>query len=92
MAIPERRPSIVCNSRFNQPSADPAGVDNPVSRIACPSKWLRVRNGMAMAWMATSSFCCHRSRNGASPGASPNTSSSGVTSPASNANGPRSAR
>ena len=46
----------------------------PVSRIAWPSKWLRVRYGIAIACSTTSSFWSHSSLNGASPGARPKTS------------------
>ena len=47
--MPERSPGITCSSRLSQPSDDPSGLSMPVSRIAWPSKWLRVRYGMAIA-------------------------------------------
>ena len=74
IAIPERCPDITCSNRLSQPSDDPTGRSMPVSRMACPSKWLRVRYGIAIACSATNSFCCQSSRNGARPGASPNVS------------------
>ena len=73
-------PSITWSRRLSQPSDEPTGRSRPVSSIACPSKWLRVRYGIAIACSATSWSSSQKSRSGARPGARPNVSSSATRS------------
>ena len=56
IAMPARLPDMTWSSRFSQPSDEPAGRSMPVSSTAWPSKWLRVRYGIAIACSATSSL------------------------------------
>ena len=55
IAMPVRLPDMICSSRFSHPSDDPTGRSSPVSRMAWPSKWLRVRCGIAIACTTVSS-------------------------------------
>ena len=56
IAMPDRWPDITCSRRFSHPSDEPTGRSMPVSRIAWPSKWLRVRCGIAIACTTASSL------------------------------------